>query len=220
MDPLVSVRYLGEQINPKITMENTLKIKSDFSNWVIPGKLACGPYPGFDGINFKTVEEARNNLKSLIDDGINTFVCLQSEYSENPQPHRHFPEFEDYKKTLANEKNISYYHFPVVDGDCPPSKPIFAQQIRTLCDIINNGAVIYIHCAGGHGRTGIFVSCLLAAIFKHFNPEYIMSYVQKMHDLRRIQDRRTASNAIIVLSPNSNKQREFVREFIIYLKFL
>lgn len=221
IDPIISIRELGRQWQSTLTQEKLLQIQSDHANWLIPGKLACGPYPGLDGINFPTLTAAQHHLQSLLADGINTFVCLQSEYSAHPQPHPHFPQFEDYAQTLkhANCNNITFHHFPIADQECPPSKPVFVSQLRITCDAMMRGAVVYVHCAGGHGRTGLFVSCLLAAIFHIHDPDYIMTYVQRMHDARRIQDAR-CKGMLFVHSPNTIQQRAFVRDFITFLRFL
>jgi hypothetical protein len=223
-DPLIAIREHGKQWQHSLTHDKLLAIQSDHANWLIPGKLACGPYPGLDGVNFPNLEAAQTHLQNLVADGINTFVCMQSEYTTlcQQQPHPYFPQFEDYMHTAKQRlgiTNLTQFHFSIPDQETPSSRPTFVAQLRSVCDAMCKGAVVYVHCAGGHGRAGLFVSCLLAAIFNSPDPDYIMTYVQRMHDARRAQDAR-CKGMLFVQSPKTPTQRAFVRDFITYLRFL
>mgnify|MGYP004210762509 CR=1 FL=1 len=48
---------------------------TDESNWVVPGRVMAGAYPGYDddGLNYKS-------LFRLLEAGVTCFVCLQLEY--------------------------------------------------------------------------------------------------------------------------------------------
>jgi len=213
----------GQSID--ISKDALAAIKSDYANWLIPGRVMCGPYPGLDGVNFPDEDAAAEHLKKLLQDGIDTFVCLQEEILqlEQAQPHPYFPTYKNYSKTLREKlqaNNIAFLHFPIKD-QCCPEKKVFVDHMALLCDAYMKGRKIYIHCAGGHGRTGLYASCLLLCLMrmKSIDAEYTMQYVQYVHDMRRQGDKR-CRNMLFVRSPNSNEQREFVKEFANFLKFL
>ena len=213
-------------VQDRMRPEKLLDIKSDHANWVIPGMLMCGPYPGLDGNNFPTIDTARTHLHNLFQDGIDTFVCLQQEVVslEAGEKHPYFPMYENYAKTIQDAfpdiaSKITYLHFPLPDQTCPTDRKQFLQQISTICTAILQGRKVYVHCAGGHGRTGVFVGCLLATMFTHVDADYVMTYVQHAHDKRRIPDTR-CNHLLFVQTPNTPDQRAFVRDFVTFLKFL
>lgn len=226
---ITSITKLGELgCNTNITNDALNVIRSDYANWIIPGRVMCGPYPGLDGGNFPDKASAEQNLKSLLADGIDCFVCLQEEIFEldNNKPHPYFPKYENYKNTLGqiagvDVSSLRFLHLPIRD-QCVPDKNVFMQQMAQLAEAYTHGHKIYIHCAGGHGRTGVFACCLLLALFrmnKGVNADYIMQFVQYAHDRRRIQDKRV-HHMLFVQSPNTAEQRALVTEFSNFLKFL
>ena len=193
-------------------------IQSDYSNWVIPGLLMCGPYPYVDGINFPTNEEGDLNLGSIINDEIDTFICLQAEIppqcSQNFEiNHPYFPKFEYYSKVLNN--NFLFYYFPIKDGTIPPIN-IMILYIKAILEIIRKGRKIYVHCAGGHGRSGTVLACIIGSIYD-LTIEEILEYIQNQHDSRRITDKRARYPT---RSPNTNEQIQFVKEYLTFIKFL
>jgi len=78
--------------------------------------------------------------------------------------------------TYSHESRITPYNtkynyisFPITDHEVPEDSRKFSVFITTLSDIIyemKDGDLIYIHCKGGHGRSGIVVAALLSSIFK------------------------------------------------------
>ncbi len=54
-------------------------------------------------------------------------------------------------------RSTSYYSFQILDG-CVPSCNQLRDWVAKTADLSGN---IYIHCAEGHGRTGIFAAALL-----------------------------------------------------------
>lgn len=213
-------------IQDRMKPEKLAEIKSDYANWVVPGMLMCGPYPGFDGNNFPTLEAARVHLQQLLQDGIDMFVCLQQEIIdiESGAKHPYFPSYENYAKTIREAfpdvaQKITFLHYPMIDQTSPKDHKQFVQQISTICGAILQGKKVYVHCAGGHGRTGVFVACLLATMFSDIDAEYLMTYVQHAHDKRRKSDVR-CKHLLFVQTPNTPEQRSYVRDFITFLKFI
>ena len=68
--PLPDHRYLSQQTFVGPTSE---------SNWLVPGHMLVGAYPGYPDD-----EENDITLASILRCGVTTFVCLQQEYDNNP----------------------------------------------------------------------------------------------------------------------------------------
>ena len=121
------------------------------SYWVQPGQLLAGAYP----IRVGAAEEAmRQRVRRFLAVGMTSFVDL----------------------TEAHEC-VSYFPLlmaGVSEGTCPPAYqrlpirnwdvPTPAMMIRILDAIdtaLTEGQSVYVHCAGGIGRTGTVVGCYL-----------------------------------------------------------
>ncbi len=185
----------------------------DFNNWIIPGLVACGPFPGMDGINYLNKKEVIENFKNLNQLGINTFICLQEEINPNLklQPHYQiaFPNYLHYFEIPEIKNQNEYLHFPLVDQTFP-SEGDFQKNIEKILDILISGKKIFIHCAGGHGRTGIY-SAVLIYLLENCSIEEALSRTQVRHDSRKILDKRQKRQ---VLSPSTKNQFKFVHFFI------
>lgn len=55
-----------------------------------------------------------------------------------------------------------YINFPILDNKTPKNRTGFISLVRHLAELVRNKKKIYIHCKGGHGRSGILVSSLLS----------------------------------------------------------
>ena len=206
-----TIKYIRE-IVPSIESECYENPKSPFANWIIPNFAMAGIYPYVDGINIKTHEEAERNFKYLQEDGINTFICLQAEINCNGasiKGHPYFPEYEWYKK---HHPNINFHFFPIIDGGTTSNDNICA-VIGVILNHIASGDRVYIHCAGGHGRTGMIAACLLKTIYSHITMSSLLETVQALHDTRQIPDQRTAQFQYRVKSPNSRVQIQSCYEY-------
>lgn len=186
------------------------KIRSGYCNWVIPGRVMCGPYPGKDNVNFKTQESARKNVRAILDDGINAFVCLQEElqFVDGQPPYAEFVDI---------DKEVVYFHFPVKD-DWVPTQHKLIQHLMVIMNLLVEGKNVYIHCMGGHGRTGIYVACLLMMVLKISAYDAIY-YTQCMHDMRSKNDLR-CRGFFPCRSPTHDHQAGVVRDVECLLKFL
>jgi len=167
--------------------------KSEYSNWVIPDILLCGPYPFTDGINFLTAEEGMKNINDILEDGIDTFVCLcdelpsTSEHDGKIVKHPYFPKYLHYPDYIKNEK-ILFRYFPIKDGHIPCTTKMI-EYLNFLINDIQNGRKLYIHCAGGHGRTNIFTSILFSLYYKK-TPKESIEYVFRMRNTRKKIDKK------------------------------
>lgn len=79
------------------------------------------------------------------------------------------------------------------------------QLAAQLAARIARGEILYLHCWGGHGRTGTVVSIMLHLMYG-LGAEECMQRCQHVHDVRRIP--------ISVASPQTEAQREQVRRVI------
>ena len=111
------------------------------SYWVTD-TLAAGQYPGS-----QEPEEAATRLTRFADAGITTFVDLT-----HPRDR-----MEPYEHLLTTQTRL---HFPIVDNDVPT-----VTEMTTILDAIDTAVegdeTVYVHCWGGHGRTGTAIGCWL-----------------------------------------------------------
>lgn len=186
------------------------------SNWVIPGVLLAGAYPASNDD-----QETFQLLSSILKCGVKKFVCLQLEYV----PHvteaawksgaALRPYFEDVKRlvrekakypNLANdpivvdEVNLKFEHCPIVDCGVTDDDVVLHLAEELVGDI-SRGEVIYLHCWGGHGRTGTVVSIMLHLMYG-LNAKEAMRRCQAVHDLRKC--------ILHVGSPQTEQQRDQV----------
>ena len=129
------------------------------SNW-LTDKMCVGGYP-----------KTRFEMERLIKAGINVFVCLNGSDKS---------EFYKYERQLTSGK--TYINVPIEDMSTTTD-----DKIRELCERIviriRNGDKVYIHCTGGHGRTGTVAAVTLYMLYK-LTIQQIYDYLQFSHDQR------------------------------------
>lgn len=105
-----------------------------------------------------------------IPDGVENFVDLTAEFEDPPK--------------IRNATN--YLCFPILDGSVPDMN-----RLRATLQRIQVGKT-YIHCAQGHGRTGLFAMALLAdrgVISSYEEGLQLLKGVRPMLDLNATQAR-------------------------------
>ena len=228
-----------------------------FCNWIVPGLLMVGQYPGQNPESSgPTASEAREHIRSVVADaGIRTFCCLQSEVPAQdddaawkkaehsgggvyldgyaramwPKPFtwyapmvREVMECGDNLEEAASPDPVRYLHVPIEDLTVPESSGQFYGLLGELLTILGeavdnespSGAYsggIYIHCWGGRGRAGLVGSCLLSLLFPELDATQVLDLVQSGYDSRAGAER--MPNALSK-SPQTQEQREFVRQFV------
>ncbi|KAJ1448558.1 protein-tyrosine phosphatase-like protein, partial [Pelagophyceae sp. CCMP2097] len=168
---------------------------TDESNWVLPGKLMVGAFPGV-----ADDDENERLLTSILEMGITTFVCLQREYEPDApeiawrtgQAIR--PYFTsavnvaaqlDASSAEAPPRKLAFIHFGIVDCATVEDDAVL-RFVRALALRLRNAAeVVYLHCWGGHGRTGTVV-CLLLYLLYGLDARQALHRCQFVHDLRRV----------------------------------
>lgn len=74
-----------------------------------------------------------------------------------------FPLLND-KSHVATLDTTSFVHFPIKDCSVTDDTRVLQLALK-LVDDIYKGDIIYMHCWGGHGRTGTLVSIMLHLMY-------------------------------------------------------
>jgi protein-tyrosine phosphatase len=104
------------------------------SYWVRSGRFLAGAYPG-------------ESLNRFVDAGVTTFVDL-TEAGELAPYELHLP------------AGVRAIRKAIRDFECP-SIGEMERILDVIDDELDSGAVVYLHCRGGLGRTGTVVGCWL-----------------------------------------------------------
>jgi protein-tyrosine phosphatase len=130
------------------------------SYWVTPDVLA-GKYPGakLDG-------DAVAKVRALLDAGVKTFVDLTEDDELLPYAH-----------LLPDD--VTHIRVAVPDVTCPS-----VHQVRDALQVLHgsrDGGIVYVHCRGGCGRTGVIVGCYL--VESGLPPDEALA---RVHELTRV----------------------------------
>ncbi|GBG32722.1 Hypothetical Protein FCC1311_089472 [Hondaea fermentalgiana] len=185
---------------------------TDESNWVIPGRLMVGAYPA------EADDQSHDALlNAILECGVTTFVCLQAEYNHYaPATAPIRPYIRDafrlcqMREREARQKSpnevcaaskLGFLHLPIVDCKVTGDEVVRALA-EALCWRLVSGEVIYLHCWGGHGRTGTLVAVMLGMLYKISKSE-ALKRTQLYHDCRscplQVQSPQTFSQRMQVL---------------------
>ncbi len=166
------------------------------SFWVVPELLCAGQYPGAS-----RADERDEKLGGLLDCGITQIVRLMEtdEVAYGGQPFAPYaPRF--LELAAARDLIAEVHTFPIRDG-YKPSPETLAAVLEQLQRNIEAKTPTYLHCWGGHGRTGTIVACHL--IRNGSTPEAaIAQLMQWRADLPKNH------------FPFENDQENFVRAFM------
>ena len=125
------------------------------SNWLVPGRVLIGERPGGSWPQGPGGPDAL----ALAEAGVTTFVSLVGEYSTQRYREREYP------SDLRREgRAADFMHFRIEDFE-PPDQQTLEKVVLELKRRVVAGEVIYIHCRGGHGRTGTVVIPLICGLY-------------------------------------------------------
>lgn len=113
----------------------------------------------------------------------------------------------DYRSKIQDH-HIDYHHFPILDNNIPNDIPRFKEFIFFLTEKImrlEEGEKAYIHCKGGHGRSGMVVACVLCYLLNIY-PEKALHLTTIAHSERE----NLRSKWKNVRCPQTFRQRKFV----------
>ena len=116
--------------------------------------LICGKSAG---------DMSTTRLRDLVAAGVDTFVCLQTSYTEYG--------CSDYPRQLRElggagaTREIRFLHCPVPDFGVLSNESLHTLVVELQRELASpEGHVLYVHCMGGHGRTGTVVANLIMAL--------------------------------------------------------
>jgi protein-tyrosine phosphatase len=151
---------------------------------------------------------------------MDTFVCLQAEFSmatpeavwRSGQALR--PYVKDAQRLLIQaratnksritQNRLDLLHLPIIDGGVT-SDLALSKLADDCCRRILNGERMYVHCWGGHGRTGTLIAVMLSRLYGITTEEALL-YTQVLHDVRKYPQN--------VRSPQTQVQVEQVRRIL------
>ena len=209
-----------------------------FCNWLVPGALMLGQYPGESPIHGPSAAEARAHVaRCAADARVGTWVCLQTEVPAQdddaawraaladgggvrlaPPLRERFPGiFSRYAPLAAagappTAPPPDFLRAPIEDLSTPDTSALRA-LLGDLLGALDARAeeAIYMHCWGGRGRAGLVGACLLSLMWPRAEADEILGLVQAAYDTRAGA---ALMPAPLQQSPQTEGQRRFVREFV------
>jgi len=161
-----------------------------YCNWVIKDRVMAGGYPAC------LDDEENDELLTVLlrDLGIDTFVCLQSEVwpdvpdaawraGRAPRPYTR-----DIRRLMSSGRDalpnakIDFLHLPIVDGSVT-SDDLVDRFCDDLIGKVLSGRRLYVHCWGGHGRTGTIIAVMLGRMYDVTTAQ-ALARTQQLHDVR------------------------------------
>ncbi|KAG1663284.1 hypothetical protein FOA52_006325 [Chlamydomonas sp. UWO 241] len=180
------------------------------SNWLIPGRVLAGGYPASsDDAEMSAI------LRALLDAGVTTFVCLQAEVDSDGLSvcsagvwataglRPYLPRVRALAEATSRPPP-SFLHMHVADGHVGGDAETLCLA-DACCERLACGEVLYIHCWGGHGRTGTLAALLLGRLYG-LPLAAALRHVQSYHDTR--------VNPAGARSPQTAVQRAQVRRLL------
>lgn len=152
--------------------------------WVNPGRLLAGEYPLRRDEN-----EEPNKIEALLARGVNYYVDLTELNALDP-----------YENLLPKDDQVIYQRFPIQDVGVPKSKRQMIEILDTIDGAISKGNIVYVHCHGGIGRTGMVVGCYLS---RHGYPGD-----KALAELNRVWS--ACRKSIYNDSPETREQRNYI----------
>lgn len=124
--------------------------------WIHEGLLCAGCYPGDPD---RETRDAK--LHGLLDCGIRRVVSLMAA-TERGRNGRPFEPYVPRLHELAAERDVvvECVNLPIRDA-CAPSPPSLQKILETIEMGLREQTPTYLHCWGGHGRTGTVIACHL-----------------------------------------------------------
>ena len=123
----------------------------------------------------------------------------------------------DELKTTPYFTRYKYIKYPIVDRMIPEDWKSFAQLILVISraiSLLNHREKVYIHCKGGHGRSGILVACIFCYYF-NVTPDEALRHTSRCHSNRPVMRDKWRRLG----SPQGKRQKDFVYRFFRPLRF-
>lgn len=124
-------------------------------------------------------------FQELIDFGITVFIDLTTPLERKGLPFNY-----DFPSTIF---------YPIRDNHIPSQTESFRRLVIKIADMVRSGREkIYIHCKGGHGRSGLLIASLMCYL-DELNPYEALDRTTFIHSIRKemknkYRDRRCPDN--------------------------
>ena len=182
-----------------------MKLPFERTWWIEPGRILGGRYPGTHD-----AAESRAMLDALLAIGVRVIVNLQ-EPDELGRGGRPFPDYRPVIKELAAARGVTVrcLRFPIADLGVPSVATMSAIQ-AALREAVEASQLVYVHCWGGHGRTGTVAGCWLVggaagSGAAGLTPGKALALMKR----RRAHDARLARDH----APQTAEQRKFIEDW-------
>lgn len=144
----------------------SFKEEDNIYDWIscVDSKLYFGPFP-----NQLMITKLLNNKFDII---VNLTMENETVLS-----------FDNSSYKIPKSK---YIHYPIVDNNIPQCSVSYCSFITKLKRLYENGMKIYIHCRGGHGRSGMTSTSLLALLNPDKSIKEIIEEINHSHTKRVI----------------------------------
>jgi hypothetical protein len=202
-------------LNDEVSMEKHLF--SSTANWVVPRAVLAGASPA------RASEGPEKYLEKLINDAkVTTFVCLQSEVNpvdnaanfggvnEGNEADK-MPSYADAAIQVDPASPPKFVYFGIKDDETASSMEELQALIADLTQRVHEGQVLYIHCKGGSGRTGLVAACLLRSLYPELSADNVLERIQKYFEMRAKGSGKWVNPKS--KSPATEGQKEQVKEF-------
>jgi len=150
----------------------SFKLEDNIYDWIScieNNRLYFGPFPNQLMID-RLLEEKFNLIVNLTMENENI-------YNENEKE-------ED--KLMYRIPKSKYIHYPIKDNDIPECPISYCSIISKMKHLYEENKKIYIHCRGGHGRSGMVSSSLLITLKPDKNIKEVIEDINSSHINRTI----------------------------------
>ena len=149
------------------------------SNWIMNNLLVGG------------LPRTKKDFDSIKEQGINVFVNLMND--KEAKKGKKKPMF-DYRET--DHTGIRYLHVPIKDL-FTISDDEMINVAKKVVNEIQNGNKVYIHCYGGHGRTGTLAGIVLHFLYPDMTYEEVLKHLNNSHKTRVYKPNETTPQTAI-----------------------
>ncbi len=156
----------------------------DYASYFVENKALFGCYPNQGGVE---------GLEAL---GVRYFLDLT---------------YHQEARITEYDTKYHYENYQILDRSCPKDRVSFGRLVVKYAKIITllpEGEKVYVHCRGGHGRSGVVVAALLCFLHR-ITPQDAMERTSKYHSRRKIMQERWRALG----SPQTRVQKNFILAF-------
>jgi hypothetical protein len=202
---LPAMTFLGQELRFESRIKGlpTLVLNSDFGwargphescNYLLPGGcLLAGSYPG----DRHEPGHSRKIRACVEAGGVDCFLCLQErgELTNRFRPYIAQAQVESNALKTQGRRGggsgsgaaglgVEFLHCPIPDGGVT-SDELLLEAVAVLVDRLTQGRTVYVHCWGGHGRTGTLLAALLVKVWG-LTVDQARRYFMAAHDTRDV----------------------------------